>query len=58
MTGLTQVKFGEKYDIPLSTIKNWECKEGMPNHRKCPEYIKKLLLRVIEADYGISTEKL
>lgn len=49
-TGLSQAKFGKKYGIPLNTIKNWECEDGKPNHRDCPEYVLYLLERAVMED--------
>ena len=54
-TGLSQAKFGMKYNIPLNTIKNWECNEDKPNHRDCPIYVLELLERMIAEDYKISS---
>ena len=50
LTGLSQAKFGKKYDIPLNTIKNWECEDGKANHRDCPEYVLYLLERAVMED--------
>lgn len=47
LTGLSQRKFGDLYGIPLRTIQNWEC-----NERKPPEYVLKLLNRVVEMDFA------
>lgn len=38
LTGLSQMKFGEKYHIPYRTIQNWEV--GL---RECPEYVVEFL---------------
>ncbi len=46
LTGLSQAKFGEKYNIPKRTIENWES-----GNRKPPEYLPDLLERVVRADY-------
>lgn len=45
LTGLSQKKFAEKYDIPTRTIENWETGSRVP-----PEYVLKLLERVVEMD--------
>lgn len=45
MTGLSQVKFGKFYNIPLRTIQGWE--EGT---RESPEYVMQLLERAILED--------
>ena len=47
LTGLSQAKFGEKYNIPQRTIENWES-----GNRKPPEYLPDLLERVVRADYN------
>jgi putative transcriptional regulator len=38
LTGLTQAKFAEKYEIPRRTIEDWERDLHLP-----PEYVVKLL---------------
>jgi len=45
LTGLSQVKFGEKYHIPKRTIQGWE--EGV---RIPPDYVLELLERVVKED--------
>lgn len=45
LTGLSQVKFGEKYHIPPHTIEGWEM--GI---RKPPVYVLELLERCVVAD--------
>lgn len=44
-TGLSQVKFGKFYNIPLRTIQGWE--EGT---RESPDYLVQLLERVVNED--------
>ena len=51
ITGLTQVEFGAKYEIPVRTIKNWESDASKEYHRTCPEYVRRLLSRIISEDY-------
>lgn len=46
LLGLTQSQFAEKYEIPKRSIENWE-----GGQRKCPEYVLKLLERVVKLDY-------
>lgn len=46
MTGLSAQKFGDKYGIPLRTIQHWEGED-----RKAPEYVCKLLERVVKEDF-------
>jgi putative transcriptional regulator len=48
LTGLSQTAFGEKYDIPMRTIQNWENGVRVP-----PNYILKLLERVVKEDFDI-----
>ena len=45
MTGLSQRKFGDKYNIPWRTIQQWECGERVP-----PEYVYELLKFKVECD--------
>lgn len=46
LLNLSQTAFGEKYNIPMRTIQNWE-----GGQRKCPEYVRLLLERVVWEDY-------
>ena len=46
MTGLSMQKFGDLYGIPLRTIQHWE-----GGDRKCPDYVLKLLERVVKEDF-------
>lgn len=48
LTGLSQTAFGEKYDIPMRTIQNWEKGVRIP-----PTYVLKLLERVVKEDYNM-----
>ena len=48
LTGLSQTAFGEKYDIPMRTIQNWEKGVRVP-----PSYVLKLLERVVKEDYNV-----
>ena len=48
LTGLSQTAFGEKYDIPMRTIQNWEKGVRVP-----PTYVLKLLERVVKEDYNM-----
>ena len=52
ISGLSQIKFGEKYGIPRRTIEGWECSEENQNYRKCPEYVLRLLERVVKEDFA------
>lgn len=47
LTGLSQQKFGDKYGIPKRTIQNWEYEIN-----ECPEYLYRLLERVVREDFG------
>jgi len=51
LTGLSAQKFGDKYDIPLRTIQNWEGGVNTP-----PPYLVKLLERVVKEDIEADTE--
>jgi len=46
-TGLSQVKFGEKYHIPKRTIEDWETEKRIP-----PVYVVELLDRVTREDFA------
>lgn len=48
LTGLSQRKFGEKYDIPYRTLQDWE--HGL---RQPPEWAWKLLEFKVIYDLGI-----
>ena len=52
ISGLSQMKFGQKYGIPRRTIESWECDKDNPNYRQCPDYVRKLLERVVKEDFG------
>ena len=45
LTGLSQQAFSDKYEIPKRTIEDWE-----RGRRKPPEYVVKLLERVVKGD--------
>lgn len=45
MTGLSQRKFGDKYNIPWRTVQDWECDVRQP-----PEYVYELLKFKVEHD--------
>ncbi|MDD3222516.1 MAG: hypothetical protein EOM34_09140 [Clostridia bacterium] len=51
LTGLTQVEFGNYYNIPLPTIKKWESSEGSQNYRECPVYVNQLLEKAVRIDF-------
>ena len=53
LTGLSAQKFGDKYDIPLRTIQNWEGGVNTP-----PPYLVKLLERVVKEDFEKGIEAL
>ncbi len=50
LTGLTQVKFAEKYHIPLQTVKQWEASKDSSSYRTPPAYALKLLEQTILRD--------
>lgn len=52
LTGLSQAKFAARYEIPKRTIENWETGKTEP-----PEYVYKLLLRVVVEDFPPVVEK-
>ena len=49
ITGLSQAAFAERYGIPRRTLENWEAKGK--EMRKPPEYVVKLLERVVREDF-------
>lgn len=49
LTGLSQQKFGDKYNIPLRTIQHWEA-----GTRSCPVYVRELLERAVREDFSPS----
>ena len=49
--GLTQKQLSEKYEIPLSSLKDWECEQ-----HKCPVYVLKLLIDRLTLDYCLQSE--
>lgn len=52
LTGLSQAKFAARYEIPKRTIENWETGKTEP-----PEYVYKILLRVVVEDFPPVVEK-
>ena len=48
LTGLSQVKFAERYGIPRRTIEGWEAGERTP-----PDYVVKLLERAVKMDENV-----
>ena len=53
LTGLSQAEFGNRYGIPVNTIKNWEAHSDSKNHRECPPYVNQLLERVVRYEYHL-----
>lgn len=47
LTGLSQQKFGDYYNIPLRTIQDWEA--GV---RRPPRYVVALLEKAVKADFS------
>ena len=45
ISGMTQKEFSETYGIPVRTLSNWES-----GQRKCPEYMIKMLNRIVVED--------
>lgn len=48
LTGLSQTDFGNKYNIPMRTIQNWE-----GGQRKAPAYVEELLEFKVRYDLNI-----
>lgn len=46
LTGLSQVKFANKYGIPRRTYENWESGTA-----RCPEYLINLLEFAVKSEY-------
>lgn len=44
MTGLSQDRFAERFEIPAGTVRNWE-----QGRTKPPEYVLKMLEKMIKA---------
>jgi len=51
LTGLSQTKFAEKYQIPLRTLQDWEA-----GRREPAEYLVALLERAVRADVMAADE--
>ncbi len=49
--GLTQKQLSEKYEIPLSSLRDWENEQ-----HKCPTYVLKLLLDRLVLDYCMQSK--
>jgi transcriptional regulator with XRE-family HTH domain len=49
---LTQQQVVDRYQIPRSTLQDWESGKHVP-----PMYIVNLLLRCLEADFGVSIDQ-
>ena len=47
ITGLSQEKFGQLYNIPRRTIQDWELENRTP-----PDYLVSLLERVVKEDFS------
>lgn len=45
-TGLSLAKFAERYEIPLRSVENWS-----GGQRTAPDYVIKLLARVVDEDF-------
>ena len=55
-TGMTQKAFAQKYQIPLQTLKQWECDPECKSFRQPPEYVVYILLRLVSVDFGMDNE--
>ncbi|MBR1508433.1 MAG: helix-turn-helix domain-containing protein [Eubacterium sp.] len=51
LSGLSQNKFADYYEIPRRTLQNWESLSPT-SHHSCPEYLLKLLERAVKEDFG------
>lgn len=45
-TGLTQLAFSKRFDIPLRTISSW-----CTGERDCAEYIRKMMCEILNIKY-------
>lgn len=50
LLGLSQAAFGDRYNIPVRTIQDWES-----GRRKAPIYVLELLERVVTEDSETET---
>lgn len=50
LLGLSQASFGDRYNIPVRTIQDWES-----GRRKAPIYVLELLERVVIEDSDAET---
>lgn len=57
MTGLTQEKFAKEYNIPLSTLKQWESKPGSSSFHNPPQYVPPILERLVKLEKAVGIEK-
>lgn len=53
MTGLSQTKFAQRYEIPRNTIVSWE-----QGYREPPAYVLKLLEKVVRMDVENEKEEI
>lgn len=53
LTGLSQIKFCEKYKIPRRTLEDWESGKSKPT-----EYLIELLEFKVRYDYGLHEKKI
>lgn len=51
LTGLSQVKFAERYHIPRRTVENWE------SRAEPPVYVAELLERAVREDFKQGNKK-
>ena len=45
LLGISRAEFSRKYDIPVRTLEDWECKKRTP-----PSYVLSLLERAVVED--------
>lgn len=54
VTGWSQQKFADYFDIPRRTVQNWELPGGI-NARACPPYLLRLMIYKLEHENIIDT---
>lgn len=51
MSGMSMKKFAEHFEIPYRTVQDWKY-----GNRKAPEYVLKMILRLLEFERGEKNE--
>lgn len=57
LVGMTQKEFGNKFNIPLATLRNWELPQESKGHRECPIYVKQMLETIVRYELKESNEE-